>query len=429
MAKDKLIQLEEENARLKRAVEELSVLNEIATTINSTLTVNRMVDLIVQKCVKHLNVEQAAVQLLEKHQEEELFQTMVRHADTSGGFLPIRLDTEITGWMLHNKKPLIVNDFAADERFQRLADEKMAVRSLLSVPLLVKGNMIGILNTVNKKSADGFSQEDQRLLSIIATQSAQVLENARLLEEEQALIRFREEMRMASDIQQNLLPKKQPDLNGYDIAGRSLPAKDVGGDYYDFITMDDGHLAFCLGDVTGKGLPAAMLMANIQATIRSQALMNTAPREAIRHANLLMYQSTALNKFVTMFYGILNIEDHSMTVCNAGHDQPYMVHENGITGRLPANGVVLGFVPQFDYTDTRIELQSGARLIIYSDGVTEAMNDAEEEFGEERLEKMILENRDLGSAALIEKIYNAVQAHAGSGNYTDDMTMVIITRK
>ena len=187
---DKIHQLEEENLRLRRAVEELSVLNEIATAISSTLTLDQIVDLIVEKCVKHLKVEQAAGMLRREEAEEKPFQTMIRRADTTANFLPYRLDAQLTGWMLKNQKPLVINDFKNDNRFSGIDESKFPIQSLLSVPLLSKGRMIGLLTVFNKKSEQGYSSEDQRLLSIISTQSAQVIENARLIEEEKALLQM-----------------------------------------------------------------------------------------------------------------------------------------------------------------------------------------------------------------------------------------------
>jgi sigma-B regulation protein RsbU (phosphoserine phosphatase) len=268
-------------------------------------------------------------------------------------------------------------------------------------------------------------------LAIIGTQSAQVLENARLLEEEKTLMVMREEMRMATDIQINLMPKEQPVYDGYDIAGKNIPAKEVGGDYYDFIPLkgDQHRLAFCLGDVTGKGLPAALLMSNIQATIRSQALITGSPKDNMGNANTLMFQSTSSEKFITMFYGILDTQHHTLTYCNAGHDNPFLFSANPEPNRLDKGGVVLGFVPQYPYEEETIALAPGDRLVIYSDGVTEAKNEADEEFGEERLQQVILENKNLSANELTNKIISTVMKFAGSVPQGDDITVVVVGRK
>ena len=304
-----LVRLQAENQRLRRALEELSILNEIATAISSTQALDRILDLIVKKCVKHLKVEQAAVMLMDENKQDKPFETVIRRGDTARDRLPFRLDTQLTGWMLKYRSSLIVNDFLTDTRFSTYPDDTFPIKSLMAVPLMAKGTMIGLISVFNKRVDAEFGEEDQRLLSIIATQSAQVIENARLLEEEQALLRMQEELRLAYEIQTNLLPARSPVIPGYEIAGRSIPAKEVGGDYFDFIHIDDHRLAFCLGDVSGKGMPAALLMSNLQATVRAQTTTDTTPGECVTNSNRLLYCSTTPEKFATFFYAILDIEN------------------------------------------------------------------------------------------------------------------------
>lgn len=422
-------QLAAENQRLRRAVAELSVLNEIATAISSTQSLDDIIQLMVRKCVKHLQVEQAAVMLLETEGDNQMLQTMVRQADSSTSFLPYRLDAELTGWMLHHRKPLLVTDLASDERFSSRTGDDIPVRSLISVPLVHQGKMIGTLTVFNKKTPEGFSAEDQRLLAIIGSQSAQVIENARLLKEEQALIRMQEEMRTAREIQDHLLPDNPTGLEGYDIAGHSIAAKEVGGDYYDFITLPDGRLAFSIGDITGKGLPAAMLMANTQATIRTCAVLNPEPAQVLENANRLLHDSTGIGKFVTLFYGVVDPVNHTITYTNAGHDQPYFLNADGSLQRLSTGGMVVGFMPNSSYEQETVPLTPGSRLVLYSDGITEAMDAADTEFGEARLESLATDHRGNPAADFIEAAMSAVRAHAGDTPQSDDMTLVVVGRK
>jgi PAS domain S-box-containing protein len=178
-----LAELEAENRRLRRAVEELSILNAIGSAIGSTMDLNEVVELIVQESAKHLDVEQASVLLLEQGEVADPFRTMARKAYSGTAAVPFRFGQQLTGWMLKNRRPLIVNDLAADERFRAITSADFPIKSLLSVPLRAKGQMVGLLNVFNKRNASGFSSEDERLLSIIASQSSQIVENARLYEE------------------------------------------------------------------------------------------------------------------------------------------------------------------------------------------------------------------------------------------------------
>lgn len=422
--------LEKENLRLRVAVEELSILNEIAITISSAHSLDRVVELIVQKCIKHIKVEQGAVMLLEEESQDSPFRTMVRQADAStmSRILPFRLDTQLTGWMLKNQKPLVINDFDKDDRFQKGELENFSIHSLLSVPLRLKGKMIGLLSVFNKKIPGGFSDDDQRLLSIISAQSAQVIDNARLHEEEKTFLMMQEQMRLARDIQMRLLPESPPEIEGYEISGISVAAQEVGGDYYDFIPFGKDRLAICLGDVSGKGIPAAMLMSNLQATLRSQTISNVSPKECMNRSNTLIFHSTDFQKFATVFYGILDFKKHELVYTNGGHDDPILFTEEK-PQRLSVGGTVLGFVEEFVYTEDNTSLKPGDFFIIYSDGITEAMNVQEEEFGEERLINVIQESKNSTPKDLVKKILDAVSTHVGKAPQMDDMTLVIVKRK
>jgi sigma-B regulation protein RsbU (phosphoserine phosphatase) len=422
-------QLIEENQRLRTAVEELSALNEIATAITSTQTLEQIVDLIVRKCVKHIKVEQGAVMLLDEKDQDKPFHTMIRKQDSLSNILPYRMDAQLTGWMLKNRNPLIVNDLTTDSRFKFMVDKNFPISSLLSVPMMVKGKMIGLLTVFNKKSEAGFTTGDQRLLGIIAAQSAHVIENARLYHEEQSLIRLQEEMRLAYEIQVDLLPKEQPVLPGYQIAGKSIPSKEVGGDYFDFIHSGDNRLAFCLGDISGKGIPAALLMANLQATLRGQTLLGNNSKSCVSFANEMLYQNSAPNKFATLFYGIIDSSKNELSYCNGGHNNPFFFsHDNKLT-TLDKGGLIVGIMPSVIYEEDTIPFNSGDLLVIFSDGITEAMNNTEEEFGEQRLIDVILQNKNEPAKDLIEIIIKKVQEFSGIQSQMDDITLVIIKRK
>jgi sigma-B regulation protein RsbU (phosphoserine phosphatase) len=291
----------------------------------------------------------------------------------------------------------------------------------------LKGKMIGLLTLFNKKSEAGFTGDDQRLLSIIASQSAHVLEHARLLQKEQQLLKLEEEYRMAKEIQLNILPKQIPEISGYDIFALNIPAREVGGDYYDFINLPENKIAFCLGDITGKGLPAAMLMANLQATLRGQALTQKNVSDNIKNSNLLLFNSTAENRFATLFYGELDFINHTITYCNAGHDAPISIFQNKIS-RLTEGGLLLGSFDFAEFEQVSKLIEPGELLLIYSDGVTEAMNNTNEEFGEEKLLSILKSNVNLLAKELIDKIVSEVKTHSSKVEQSDDITLMAIKR-
>ena len=429
MQTETTLKLQEENKRLRTAIEELSVLNEISTAISSTQPLEQIIDLIVRKCVKHLKVEQGAVMLLDEQDQDKPFRTMIRKQDSVSNYLPYRLDAQLTGWMLKNKTPLLINDLKQDPRFSFMVNDQFPIHSLLSVPMNVKGKMIGLLTVFNKKTNVGFSNNDQRLLGIISGQSAQIIENARLYREEQALIHLQEEMRLAYEIQVDLLPKFQPKFLGYQIAGKSIPAKDVGGDYFDFIQIHADRLAFCIADISGKGIPAAILMANLQASLRGQAKLDKSCKDCVSFTNDILYHNTAPNKFATLFYGILNNVTHEITYCNAGHNEPFLFSKDNNVTKLSVGGLVAGIMPSYAFNETSIPILPGELLILFSDGVTEAMNINEEEFNEDRLREVILNNRNESPENLIDIIFKEVKKFCGNTPQMDDITIVIIKRE
>jgi PAS domain S-box-containing protein len=247
--------------------------------------------------------------------------------------------------------------------------------------------------------------------------------------DEEARIRSLEEARMARNIQINLLPKSNPQIDGYDIAGKSIPALNVGGDYYDFIRLNDHRLAIALGDVSGKGLAAALVMSNLQATIRSLASINVTANECLERANKLLFRSTDAKTFVSLFYGILDTQKNTICYANAGQNLPLIFSPKNKPVPLNNHGLVLGTKEDVSYRAEEILINPGDRLFIYSDGIPEAMNEQREEFGDENLLEIVQQHRSHSADALIEKINTALNSHFGSMSQNDDMTMMLLSRK
>jgi PAS domain S-box-containing protein len=246
---------------------------------------------------------------------------------------------------------------------------------------------------------------------------------------EEARLRASEEARMARHIQMNLLPKSNPDVAGYEIAGKNIPALNVGGDYFDFIWLDEHRLAIAIGDVSGNGLAASLVMANLQATIRSQALIGVDPKECLERANKLLFRSTDARTFVSLFYGTLDVQKHTLCYASAGQDMPILFSAGARPVTLQTRGIVLGVKEDASYEKGEISLSPGDRLLIYTDGICEAMNERMEEFGEERLSEIVQRNDRAPVAELVETILAAVNDHVGNAAGSDDMTLILLRRK
>ncbi len=424
----RLDDLRDQVGRLETAVNELKILNDIATAISSASSLEDVTELVVRKCIEHLRVEQAAIIVLDPEDKERQFKTVVRGADTSREVAPYRLGTMLQGYMLKYRKPLRISDLKTDRRFKDFAGGDSPIRSILSVPMMIGGRLIGLINVFNKRGAEHFTGDDQRLLSIIASQSAQVIENARLCEEELMLEAVRKEMEVAYRIQTDLLPKYPPRVPGYDIAGVSIPAKAVGGDYFDFIEAGDGQLVVCLGDVSGKGMPAALLMANLQATLRSLVLRNPAPEACLAQANRLMFDATGSDRFVTLFFGLLDPATHTLRYASAGHNPPLLLREGKEPETLESHGIILGCFEDVVYVESVLSIKRGDTLMVYSDGIVEAIDASEAEFGIESLKACGEKHRGLAMEELNRRTIEGVLEHQGKAAQLDDMTIVSISR-
>jgi sigma-B regulation protein RsbU (phosphoserine phosphatase) len=417
--------LQDEVRRLRRAVEELSILNDIARAISASLNAEEIMQTLIRKSIRAVNAEQGVITLVEE--EQKSMKTLIRTMVSSSGAPAFHMHQALIGWMHLNKKPLSVDDPKNDARFRGVQWDSN-IKTLLCVPLIVKSELRGVLTVYNKKDGQSFTTEDQRLLAIISAQSAQVVENARLIEEEKLYIKMQQEVGLAAKIQHDLLPRNNPGLQGYDIFARTIAAQSIGGDYFDFIPMSDGRMALCLGDVSGKGLPASLLMANLQATLRGQTLVSGQPSECLLRSNKLLYESTSPEKFATLFYGVIDIQHHSIHYSNAGHDWPFLIGTDNVIRRLKTGGLMIGLLPQAKYEDEEVPVQVGDILVVQSDGVSEAMNANHEQFGEERLQSLLLEHKERTAEEIIDIIVKEVRKHAGAHPQSDDITIMVIKR-
>lgn len=421
--------LEAENQRLKQAVEELSVLNEIATAIDSSMPVDEINRLIVAKCIKRMGVEQGVIRLLDQASPDQAFKTLVRVVDQAEEGLPFRLGLSLTGWILKNQKPLLSNDLKTDERFKGAAEEASQFRSVLAVPMKTRNRMIGVLSVFNKRGDTPFDADDQRLLTIIATQSAQVIENARLQEEEARLRRMEEELRVARSIQEGLVPKTVPAIPGMDLFGFTTPAKEVGGDYYDWIPLPGGRIGCVVADVSGKGMPAALLMAQLQAAFKAQAVQGRPPDAVVTTVNQFLSITMEPARFVTLFYAVIDPEKRTLTYANAGHNPAFVWRQNGSVEWVGEGGLMLSPVSVVPHEAFQIPFHPGDGIVLYSDGVTEAERAGGDQWDEAHLERAIMDGPRSSAREVAERVMAAVAAFVAGNEQSDDMTLAVLIHR
>ncbi|MDH4336420.1 MAG: SpoIIE family protein phosphatase [Candidatus Krumholzibacteria bacterium] len=423
---DEVGALREENHQLRRAVEELSILNDLARAIGASVDSEDIIHKIVDRSMRAVQAEQTVVTLVDRDARQSM-KTLVRAMTSSADHPHFHINENLIGWMHLYKKPLCTNDPTSDDRFRGLKWDA-SINSILCVPLMVKSELIGVVTSYNKKTQDGFTEEDQRLLAIIAGQSAQIIENARLYEEEKALAGMKEQIKLAAQIQQDLLPKNPPQLPGYELAASSDAAQMVGGDYFDFIHVPHDRWAVCLGDVSGKGLPASLLMANLQATLRGQTALDSPVGETISRSNRLIYESTDPEKFATLFIALLDSATHDLSYCNAGHENPILLRADGSVDRLPTGGMALGVLEDFPYEAGEARMEAGDIMVIYSDGIPDAVNEFEHPFGEERLIACLRESAAEPAGEILRRVVAAVREHEQGAERIDDLTIIVVKR-
>ena len=285
-----------------------------------------------------------------------------------------------------------------------------------SVELAVEAMRRGVRDFVLKP------WENNRLLSILRTQ----IEMGHLMRETQLIKKEQDrELVEARTIQRRLLPNEIPQIAGCRISGAWRPARTVSGDYFDVLKFNDSNAALCIADVSGKGMPAALLMSNVQAAVHAFASESLSPSELCAKVNRVVSSSTGEDKFITFFYGLVDAEQKKFVYTNAGHNAGILLRRDGSLIRLEPGGAVLGPFPNWNYKHEEIELKDGDRLLLFTDGVTELRSLTGDEFGEERLIDLLTENRELDADELRDLIVQAVVSFGG-GEFQDDATLLVL---
>lgn len=285
----------------------------------------------------------------------------------------------------------------------------------------------------NKESRTGlaeFDTTDEILLNAFAKQVHAALENEYLLKEVVEKENIQRELSVAASIQQRIIPESLPDINGYDIAGINIPSKEVGGDYYDTIKLSDGRYALIMSDVSGKGVPASLLVSTLNASLSAYLDMNTPIEEIAVKVNTVIFKASTSDKFITFFMALLNPETGELDILNAGHNPMFLLRKNGELVKLDAGGVAFGmFDMGLPFATSKDKLEVGDRLLLYTDGIPEAMTIDEEEYSDERLEKFFRTNLTDGSREFIDIIVKDVKDFAGNAPQSDDITALYLIRK
>jgi phosphoserine phosphatase RsbU/P len=334
----------------------------------------------------------------------------------------VKLGQGIVGNVIQTGQPIYVPDVRRDPRYIAGRDGTL---SELAVPIIVRDEVIGAFN-LEVDLVDAYTERDLRSLATFAAHAGVAIERARSERIRQHARRIEEEINLARRIQKSFLPSATPQFAPYDLAGMNSPSSEVGGDYYDFIPITEHDMGIAIGDVTGHGVGAALLMANFRACLRIESRNNFAIRAILGKVNNYLYENNLPDSFVTAVYGVLDRRNHVFTYANAGHNPPFRLRSDGSAEFLDVGGLLLGAFPDVVYEESSLQLEPGDLLVFYTDGVTEALDDSDREFGLERLVNTIRGLRDLPAAEIVLKISDTVHSYQSHEQPQDDLTLSII---
>lgn len=341
----------------------------------------------------------------------------------------IKISRSIRDKVTKERTSVLTSDAAHDPRFQEMQSVVInQMRSIMAVPLVIGEKVMGMIYAENPYATSRFSQDDLLVLTTIASVAAIKIENARLIEERIEKKRMEEELKVASEIQIRLQPLSPPRIPNYDMVGISFPCREIGGDYYDFIKRKNGSVLLALGDVSGKGMGAALMMSSLHAALHAQAQTWLKPDQIVTEVNKYIFASSPENKFLTLFCAELDPLTGELSYSNAGHNPPILVSKDGSYRLLESGGLPIGITDEIIYDTNSLVIKPGDVLVIYSDGITDSVNEQDEDFGENRLIEVVRGYRNRTASKLRDQIEGAIADFMGTRAPVDDTTFVIVKR-
>ncbi len=415
-----------ENARLyeseRRNREMLALLYDISKDLGSTLEVDELVHKVAAAVKTTINYQIFSIFMLDERQQLLRPRIVIRYNAREFQKLGLPLGTGLVGTSAQMNEPLRVGEVTKDPRYLAVHPE---TRSEMTVPLVHKGRVIGIID-LESTEVNYFTEYHERFLVTLATRIATALANAELYERvSENERRMDREMKIAREIQHQLMPEELPALEPLTLAVQFTPVAHLGGDLYDFIPFDDGRLAIVLGDVAGKGAPAALYGALSSGIIRTRAGRKYPPGQMLELVNKTLYQRPIESQYIALTYSIYDAPTRTITMANSGLPYPLLVH-NRASRFLDLSGIPLGLFPDSTYQEQELKLEPGDVLVFYSDGVVEMHNEAGDDFGLKRLAEVARASAHLSAEEIVATINKAVDDFAGRTAPNDDRTMVVV---
>jgi sigma-B regulation protein RsbU (phosphoserine phosphatase) len=410
-----------------QSVDRLEMLYHLSQSLGSTLQLDPLLNAVMDQVIGVTHAERGFL-MLGARAEDLTFRVARGMNQTTIEAPEFQVSRGVVQRVASEGKAVVTSDAQSEDWLaQRQSVATLGLRSIMCVPLRLRGKSIGVIYVDNRLQAGIFRRDDLDLLEAVANTAAVAIENARLHEREIERSRLERELEVARQIQTSLMPPAAPALPGFDIAGFWQVAREVGGGFYDFVLQPAGGMGIVIGDVTDKGVPAALFMALARTTLRSSLAASASPLAGIQQANRLICADAGTGMFVSLYYAGLDAGSRALTCVNAGHNPPLHLRAADRTVQpLPRGGLPLGIQEAASAVETRVELLQGDSLLLYTDGAVDAQNAGGEFYGLQRLAEAMDQNRLLSAAGMVEAIGASVARFTAGTQPFDDITMVAI---
>ncbi|MFI5370439.1 MAG: PP2C family protein-serine/threonine phosphatase [Candidatus Eisenbacteria bacterium] len=417
----------------KLLVAALRLLTELGGVVASTTQLTPVLETVVQKSTALLGADEGSIKLMDAG--ETGARTVVRkNRDLGFGSWPQAITMSVMGYLLAKRKPVVTADLLDDPEFGGLRNVESHVRATLAVPLIVENRVTGFLAVTNRTPGRRWTPDEVQLMGIVAQNSAVMIEQARLRAEAEEKRRFEEENKrlegelvLAREIQMGLVPSTPMTFGPWDVQGQVVPARQVGGDYFDYFPLGEDRIGVAIADVSGKGVPAALLMSNLEATLRAYGTGDRPIPEMIRAVNMRMSLTSSAGKFITLFYAEIDRAAEVIRFTNAGHNYPLLRRADGTLEELKAGGLLLGLFSDAKYEMGEVPFGPGDALLMYSDGISEAFDERGDQYGEVRLMELWTSLASSTAAEAVTRLFAELERFRGRAPQSDDMTVVMIS--
>src|SRR6266576_8364 len=415
-------------------VDKLRMLLDITKTISRSLDLDEVMNLVMDTLDSLIPYDAAGIYMVKRsrpipEREGGLDETYVFHTQAVRGYdiddmqeLHLKMGEGLIGHVAVSGKPFISPDVRKEPRY---INARARTRSEMVAPIISNEEVIGVFD-LESDELNAYAKDDLEVLGLLASQVAIIIEKVMLHDQLIEKQRLETQLEVARQVQLELLPARDPQLEGFDISAYNFPTEEVSGDYYDWVRIYDDQIGIVIADVSGKGVPAALLMAFLRASLRAATHIGYAPHISMSKVNYLLWESIERNQFVTAFYGILDATNRTLSYSNAGHNPPLLMTADGTARFEERGGVPLGMFKDSRYYEYFEAIEPGEVFVLYTDGVTEAMNAAGEEYGRDRLVAGVRECREQSARDMVDFLHRDLMAWTEGQGAHDDVTFFII---